>query len=144
MHVWIAVATVAILHLLLLSIHPNTSLNMWNHWRKVLYAITCGKVQIRAPLTNCGVFESEIANSYTVCLAPSYSLNRHKEKVRGSVDLDAAIVHIHDDTQSNQVCYSAEFRMAALAAVRSDVRVGYVECNRRVQLFRLLSDDASW
>ena len=86
----------------------------------------------QAPLRHC---EGDIVpNSYAVFLVSSVSLEQHKRAVDRGANLDSAISRVHDDTDPDRIFYHAELDNVALAAVRADPGVDFVECNRRAHI----------
>ena len=74
-----------------------------------------------------------IPESYSVFLHSGYSLDQHKATIGDKTNLAVAISTIFNDTPSaGELLYMAELDDTSLAAVRADVGVDLVECNRRV------------
>ena len=82
-----------------------------------------------APLRHCD--GDIVPNRYIVFLARGNSLEQHKRVLGDDVDLDSAITNIFD-SDPGQIHYGAELHTGALAAVRADPGVDFVECNRWV------------
>lgn len=84
-----------------------------------------------APLLGCEPEEDVIKDGYRVFLHQGYSLGQHKITVESAVDLDAAILHIFNETASHGLSYDATLDEDALAAVRVDIGVDFVICDGR-------------
>lgn len=88
-----------------------------------------------APLHGCdNSYNDVVPQSYNVFLHQGYSLGDHKQTVIGTVDLDTTIEIVFPETARHGLYYSSELDDNALAAVRADMGVEMVECNRRVTL----------
>lgn len=86
---------------------------------------------------NCNLPESEIIpDEYAVLLHPGYSVEEHKDALRGVVDLDGAIYHIfpEDDSLGFGTSYFVKLDRNSLDAVLGDTGVDMAECNMVVHL----------
>ncbi|KAH8595494.1 hypothetical protein B0O99DRAFT_156998 [Bisporella sp. PMI_857] len=115
--------------LVLFSIRATTKGLRFCPWPNTL---NCrARVIYEAPLLNCDVPKEEIVpDSYVVFLHQGYSLDKHKQAV--GVNIDSAIQYIVNETAVHGLYYRAGFDNATLAAVRTDIGVDVVECNRKV------------
>lgn len=123
---------IAVIFLLLHFTHPNTSNTVSLTWRKDLHKFTGVMGSYKAPLF-CPRDANRVPNSYFVFLHFSYSLDQHKQEVGNGADLDSAIKWAVE-IPGYGLQYSAEFDDASLAAVRADLGVDLVSCDRRAHL----------
>lgn len=87
-------------------------------------------MRYQAPLLNCEDPNRD-PDYFMVCLAPGYSLKKHKETVTG-VDFDAIVEFVLDIP--DQVIYSAKLADDSLAEIRADVGVDVVQCDRTIPM----------
>ena len=86
----------------------------------------------QAPLYGCdGPSEDRVHQSYMIFLHHGCSLEQHKQAVGEEADVDSAIKFVFPETAQYGLYYRAELGDSALAAVRADLGVDMVECNRR-------------
>ena len=69
-------------------------------------------------------------NSYAVLFVPGVSLQQHKQAIGRKADLNSAISRVHDHTDQDRIFYHAGLDGGGLAAVRAELVVDFVECNR--------------
>ena len=120
------VITIVILTILSIRLKITDSIP---HTRMRTLRKTAG-LMTEALLIRCeGPEEDRDPDGYIVYLAPSYSLEQHKETVGSGADLDAAIEFLFDDVRPDQIYYIAKLDEGSLAAVRADLGVVYVECD---------------
>jgi hypothetical protein len=65
------------------------------------------------------------------------SLEQHKQTVGEGANLDSTINHVFLETEQYGLCYHAHLNDSALAAVRSDLVVDFVECDYEAHLSAL-------
>lgn len=106
--------------------------------RRLMYGPRTGDNLVwTAPLECNSGPDPELPNRYLVFLHRGYSLLEHKDIVRDLVDLDQAIDHdaiVSGEGGLYELFYSAHLNDTALAAVRADLGVDAVACERTIQL----------
>ena len=107
--------------------HPPMAAWTSRTWRKAVYKSTYQAwMHCNAP------DEDIIPNSYFVFLHWGYPLDEHKQAMKPKVSLDGHIERVFEQTHSYGTYYAAKLDNASLEAVRADVGVDFVECNRRI------------
>jgi hypothetical protein len=106
-------------------------------WRTVLYKSTNIMGLYQATLRCDGPKEDLIPQAYMVYLHHGCSLEQHKRTVGEGADLDSAIRHVFLETEQYGFIYEVKLNDSALAAVRSDLVVDFVECEYEAHLSAL-------
>ncbi len=82
----------------------------------------------QAPLRHC---EGDIVTGeYSVFLLPGTTFEEHERAVAPSVDLASMVSRVHDNLEPGRTIYMAKLNDDALAVIRADSGVDFVECNR--------------
>ena len=97
--------------------------------------MTSGLIPYSAPIINCGPPEDIVPDNYFVFLAPGYTVEQHKQAVHQRANLDSAITGVLDLRITDYIYYGAVLSDAALADVRADPNVDFIECEHVVHLF---------
>lgn len=127
MRTLIAIAAVSVIFILSFALHqPKSIRTISRAWSRTLHNVTTGRVPYQAPLLNCDDPLRD-PDYYMVCLMPGYTLEQHKQTV-SEVDFDSVIEFVFSIPQ--QVIYSAKLEDETLDAIRADIRVDLVECDR--------------
>lgn len=105
-------------------------------WRRLVNGPYTGDINVwTAPLECNGGPDPKLPDRYNVFLHHGYGLAQHKDTVRGLVDLEQAIdlvVPASGGGRIFELFYSAHLNETALAAVRADLGVDWVSCERNV------------
>lgn len=111
---------------ILISLQPRL-LNLHGHFRARPTTRIEGDYQ--APLHLCDS-PARIPHEYIVFLRLGYTLKEHKLIIGEGADLDSII--IFPEEGMHPLYYAATLQNASLTAVRADVGVDLVECNREL------------
>lgn len=102
--------------------------------RRALYQSRALMSAYRAPMVGCertGVIEG----SYFVFLHCGCSLDKHNQTIGNNVDITSKIRRVYPETPGHGLYYWAEdIDETALEAIRSDIVVDMIECNRALDM----------
>nr|POE93443.1 hypothetical protein CFP56_19455 [Quercus suber] len=103
-------------------------------WRRLSHKPTPLLRPYRAPLVNCELPDL-IPDSYFIFLHHGCSLENHKRTIGYQIDLDSKIQYSFPETRHYGHYYGAyDLDDAALDAIRADIAVDMIECNRELHV----------
>jgi hypothetical protein len=130
-------ATIVTYYLILVPKYP-TSIPLY--WRIKIYQITNIKIPRQAPLRCTSPNKWLIPERYYVYLHLGFTLDQHKQAVRDKVDLDSEINYVQLETSRLGAHYGALLNESALAAVRSNLIIAFLECQYTGELTTVKSN----